>query len=51
MTTVGAEELLAAQSGWDRSKVTLRAYDGGHMGYSVEATARALGDDLRKMVR
>lgn len=51
MTTVGAEELLAAQSGWDRAKVTVRAYDGGHMGYSVAATAQALGDDIRRMVR
>jgi hypothetical protein len=31
--------------------VTLRYYDGGHTGYSVAATARAIGDDIRSLVR
>ncbi len=51
MTTLGGAELLVNQSGFDRSRVTLRYYDGGHMGYSVTATARAIGDDIRAMVR
>lgn len=50
-TTMGAAELLVNQSGWDRSRVTLRYYDGGHMGYSVAAVARAMGDDIRAFVR
>jgi carboxypeptidase C (cathepsin A) len=50
-TTMGAAELLATQSGWDPARVTLRYYDGGHMGYSVAATARAIGDDIRALVR
>ena len=50
-TTMGAAELLATQSGWDAARVTLRYYDGGHTGYSVAATARAIGDDIRALVR
>ncbi|HEX7849794.1 MAG TPA: hypothetical protein VF485_08700 [Sphingomonas sp.] len=50
-TTMGAAELLATQSGWDKSRVLLRYYDGGHMGYSVAATARAIGEDIRALVR
>ncbi|MBO9375704.1 peptidase S10 [Sphingomonas histidinilytica] len=50
-TTIGAAELLATQSGWDPARVTLRYYDGGHTGYSVAATARAIGDDIRALVR
>ncbi len=50
-TTMGAAELLVAQADWERSRVTLRYYDGGHMGYSVPATAKAIGDDIRAMVR
>ncbi|MFD2499463.1 hypothetical protein ACFSTI_12265 [Rhizorhabdus histidinilytica] len=50
-TTMGAAELLATQSGWDPARVTLRYYDGGHTGYSVAATARAIGDDIRALVR
>ncbi|MGC6330320.1 S10 family peptidase [Rhizorhabdus sp. FW153] len=50
-TTMGAAELLATQSGWDPARVTLRYYDGGHTGYSVAATARAIGGDIRALVR
>ncbi|MES2058062.1 MAG: peptidase S10 [Pseudomonadota bacterium] len=49
-TTMGAAEYLVTQSGWDRARVTLRYYDGGHMGYSVGATAKAIGDDIRTLV-
>lgn len=51
MTTMGAAELVVTQSGWDPARTTLRYYDGGHMGYSVEATARAIGEDIRELVR
>lgn len=50
-TTLGAAELLATQYGWDKDRVRLRYYDGGHMGYSVAATAKAIADDIRQMVR
>lgn len=50
-TTMGAAELLVTQAGWKPSNVTLRYYDGGHMGYSVAATAREMGDDIREWVR
>ncbi|MFO1465923.1 MAG: hypothetical protein U1F35_05715 [Steroidobacteraceae bacterium] len=50
-TTVGAAELLVAQAGWDPARTTLHFYDGGHMGYSVAATARAIGDDIREWVK
>jgi len=49
-TTMGAAELLTMQSGWDPARVTLRYYDGGHTGYTVAATARALGQDIRAMI-
>lgn len=51
MTTMGAAEMLATQSGWSPDRVKLRYYDGGHMGYSVDATAKALGADIRAMVQ
>lgn len=50
-TTMGAAELLATQSGYDPARVTLRYYYGGHTGYSVAATAEAIGDDIRALVR
>ena len=50
-TTLGGAELLATQSGWDPARVSLRFYDGGHMGYSVDATARKIGEDIRAFVR
>jgi carboxypeptidase C (cathepsin A) len=50
-TTMGAAELLVTQSGWNPARVTLRYYDGGHTGYSVAATAKAIGDDIRILVR
>lgn len=50
-TTIGAADYLVTQADWDRRRVTLRDYDGGHMGYSVAATARAIGEDIRALVR
>jgi len=51
MTTLGGADLFAIQSGWDPARVSLHFYDGGHMGYSVDATARKIGDDIRAFVR
>lgn len=50
-TTVGAAQLLVDQSGWDPARTRLRFYDGGHMGYSVAATASAIGADIREWVK
>jgi len=50
-TTVGAAQLLVAESGWDPARTRLRFYDGGHMGYSVAATARDIGADIRELVK
>jgi len=49
-TTMGGAEMLANQYAWDRSRVRLKYYDGGHMGYSVDATARGLANDLRQWI-
>lgn len=50
LTTVGAMDLLAAQSGWPRERVRTRRYDGGHMMYTVEAAAKAVNDDIHAML-
>jgi carboxypeptidase C (cathepsin A) len=49
-TTLGAMDLLVAQSSWPRSRVRTRYFQGGHMMYTVEASARAVGDEIRGMV-
>lgn len=49
-TTIGAMDYLAAQSGWPRDHVRTRYYVGGHMMYTVEASARQVADDVRDMV-
>lgn len=49
-TTIGAMDYLVAQSGLPRDRVTTRYYWGGHMFYTVEASAKALGDDVRRFV-
>jgi carboxypeptidase C (cathepsin A) len=50
MTTYGASIYLVNQEVWPREQVTLRGYPGGHMAYSIEASAEALADDLRRMM-
>jgi len=47
-TTIGAAEYAATQSGWPAERTWVREYPGGHMAYSIDATAKTLGDDLRK---
>lgn len=49
-TTIGAAEYAATQSGWPAGRTWVREYPGGHMAYSIDASARALGDDLRAFV-
>jgi carboxypeptidase C (cathepsin A) len=49
-TTLGAMDLLVAQSSWPRARVRTRYFQGGHMMYTVEASARAVGDEIRAMV-
>jgi carboxypeptidase C (cathepsin A) len=46
-TTIGAAEYAAAQSGWPSERVWIREYPGGHMAYSIEATAARMAVDLR----
>lgn len=49
-TTVGAAHYLVTQAGWPKDHVRLEYYDGGHMGYSVEATVRRFSDDIRSFI-
>jgi carboxypeptidase C (cathepsin A) len=49
-TTVGAASYLVTQAGWPKNRVTLKFYDGGHMGYSVDSTARQFSDDIRAFI-
>lgn len=50
MTTIGAMEYAAVQSGWPKERVTLAYYEGGHMAYTVERSARKFADDLRGFI-
>jgi carboxypeptidase C (cathepsin A) len=50
MTTVGAAEYAAVQSNWPVDRVRTVFYPGGHMAYSVEASARAFGADIRDWI-
>ncbi len=49
-TTIGAAEYAATQSGWPAARTWVREYPGGHMAYSIDASARALGADLRAFI-
>lgn len=51
MTTLGASQYLIDQETWPSEQVSLKAYPGGHMAYSIEASAEAMADDLREMIR
>lgn len=50
-TTIGAAAYLVAQAGWPKERTSLHFYRGGHMPYTVDATARLLGADIRAFVR
>jgi carboxypeptidase C (cathepsin A) len=49
-TTLGAAHYLVTQAGWPKNRVELRYYDGGHMGYSVDSTARRFSNDIRAFI-
>lgn len=49
-TTIGSAEYAATQSGWPAERTWLREYPGGHMAYSIDASAAALGADLRAFI-
>jgi carboxypeptidase C (cathepsin A) len=50
MTTYGASQYLVDQETWPRQQVILKGYAGGHMAYSIEATAKLMADDLRELI-
>jgi carboxypeptidase C (cathepsin A) len=49
-TTVGAAEYAVRQSGWPPDRATLSYYEGGHMAYTVERSAKKFTDDVRALV-
>ena len=49
-TTVGAAEYAVRQSGWPEDRATLSYYEGGHMAYTVERSARKFTDDIRTLI-
>ncbi|MGB8010058.1 MAG: hypothetical protein WCF68_00475 [Terriglobales bacterium] len=49
-TTVGAAEYAVRQAGWPAGRATLSYYEGGHMAYTVEGSARKFTDDIRALV-
>jgi carboxypeptidase C (cathepsin A) len=50
-TTVGAAEYAVRQSGWPEGRATLSYYEGGHMAYTVERSAKKFTDDIRALVQ
>jgi carboxypeptidase C (cathepsin A) len=50
MTTWGASQYLVNQEAWPQEQVTLKGYPGGHMAYSIDASARAMAEDLRQII-
>jgi carboxypeptidase C (cathepsin A) len=51
MTTVGAARYALLQSDWPKDRVKLSWYQGGHMAYSIDASAAAFGNDIRTWIR
>lgn len=51
MTTIGAMEYAAVQSGWPKERVSLAYYEGGHMAYTVERSAKKFAEDLRQFIK
>ena len=50
-TTVGAAEYAVKQAGWPEGRATLSFYEGGHMAYMVEQSAKKFTDDIRALIR
>jgi len=49
-TTVGAAEYAVRQAGWPEGRATLSFYEGGHMAYTVESSAKKFTDDIRSLI-
>jgi len=49
-TTVGAAEYAVRQAGWPEGRATLAFYEGGHMAYTVERSAKKFTDDIRAFI-
>lgn len=49
-TTIGAMDLLVAQSGFPMAQVRTRRYPAGHMMYTDARVAARLADDIRQML-
>jgi hypothetical protein len=49
-TTVGAAELAARESTWPPDRTQLKVYEGGHMAYTIEGTARRFSEDIRRFL-
>jgi carboxypeptidase C (cathepsin A) len=50
-TTVGAAEYAVRQAGWPEGSATLAFYDGGHMPYTIERSAKKFTDDIRAFLQ
>jgi len=50
MTTTGASQYLVDQESWPAAQVGLKYYRGGHMAYSIAASAREMAADLRALI-
>ncbi len=49
-TTVGAAEYAVRQADWPEGRATLSFYEGGHMAYTVERSAKKFTDDIRTLI-
>jgi carboxypeptidase C (cathepsin A) len=49
-TTYGAALYAIRQSDWPRERVALKAYEGGHMAYTVESSFLAMMRDVREWI-
>ncbi|HXW91344.1 MAG TPA: hypothetical protein VEK33_12425 [Terriglobales bacterium] len=49
-TTVGAAAYAVRQAGWPEGRARLSFYEGGHMAYTVERSAKMFTDDVRTLI-
>ena len=49
-TTYGATRYAIRQSDWPRERVAFKAYEGGHMAYTVESSFLAMMRDVREWI-
>jgi len=49
-TTYGAARYAIRHSDWPLSRVSLKAYEGGHMAYTRQESFLAMGEDLRRWI-